>query len=412
MKMDFFKENRKRLLEILPDNSICILFSGKPVQKSADETYPFTPNRNFYYLTGISQENCILILSRTNKKNKEYLWVEPNNPALARWVGEKITPEEASKASGITVVKLMDTFEETLHQELSALPYPEVFIDLERRSYKDVVSFTQYFAQSIAQKYPYIRIQNAYSMICNLRLVKTPGEVEKIRKAIDITHRGLTRIANHCAPGLKEYELEAHFDFELKASGITDHAFRTIAAGGINASILHYNDNKWELTDGDLVLLDLGAQFEFYNADITRTLPVNGKFSPRQKELYQMVLDTQLEVIEKIKPGVPFASLNDCCKGKLCQCATKNGLIKDDSQLGEYYFHGVSHFLGLDTHDVGKSEELRPGMVITVEPGLYLREERLGIRIEDDILVTESGHENLSKKIPKTIKEVEHWMEK
>lgn len=409
MKVDFFKENRKRLLEIMPDNSLCVLFSGKPVQKSADETFPFTPNRNFYYLTGISQENCILILSRTNKKNKEYLWVEPNNPSLARWVGEKITLDEASKFSGIIVVKLMNTFEETLHQELSALPYPEVYIDLERRSFQDVITPTQYFAHTLLQKYPYIKIQNAYPMICNLRLIKTPEEVEKIRKAIDITHLGLQRIVKHLKPGIKENDIEAHFDFELTSKGAC-HAFHTIAASGVNASVLHYNDNNCELGDGDLLLLDLGAQYENYNADISRTFPINGKFSARQKEVYQMVLDTQLEVIEKIKPGVPFASLNECCKGHLCHCTTKNGLIKEDSQLFEYYFHGVSHYLGLDTHDVGKSEELRPGMIITVEPGLYIREENLGVRIEDDILVTEKGCENLSKSIPKTIPEIEHWM--
>jgi Xaa-Pro aminopeptidase len=211
---------------------------------------------------------------------------------------------------------------------------------------------------------------------------------------------------------MKEYELEAYFDFVLTAGGIKDHAFHTIAASGVNAAILHYNDNNCATKDGDLLLLDLGAQYEWYNADITRTFPVNGKFSPRQKELYQMVLDTQQQIIEKIKPGVPFGSLNDHCKSNLCKCCHSIGLIHTDEELFEYYFHGVSHLLGLDTHDVGKTDELRAGMVITVEPGIYLRSEDIGIRIEDDILVTETGHENLSRKIPKTIADIEAWMEK
>jgi Xaa-Pro aminopeptidase len=412
LKQEFFKENRKRLLEIIPDNSVCIIFSGKPIQKSADEMYSFAPNRNFYYLTGLTQDNVVLILSRTNKKTKEGLWLESNNPQLARWVGSKIEPEEATKISGISTVDKLENLESYLHRELMSLPYPDVYLDLERRSFNDVTSYTQFFASNLITKYPYIRIQNVYPMICDLRRVKTPEEIQQIRKAIEITHLGLDRIVKNCKPGMKEYELEAHFDYVLKANGIREHAFHTIAASGINAATLHYNENNCESQSGDLILLDLGAQYEWYNADITRTFPVNGKFSPRQKDLYQIVLDTQHQIIEKIKPGIPFTSLNEHCKAHLCKCCQSIGLIHTETDLFEYYFHGVSHFLGLDTHDVGKAEELRPGMVVTVEPGLYLRSENIGIRIEDDVLVTDTGHENLSKKIPKSITEIEAWMEK
>jgi Xaa-Pro aminopeptidase len=412
MKLEFFIENRKRLLSIIPDNSICIIFSGKPVQKSADEMYQFLPNRNFYYLTGLSQDNLVLILSRTNNKNKEMLWLEPNNPVLSRWVGEKMNREEATNISGITSIDNLENLENFLHRELTSFPCPDIFLDLERRSYKDTSSYTQLYAGNMLSKYPYIRIQNLYPMMCDLRRVKTPEEVQKIRKAIEITHLGLDRMAKFCKPGMKEYELEAHFDFVLKTNGVQEHAFHTIAASGSNAATLHYNENNCEMKDGDLVLLDLGAQFEMYNADITRTMPVNGKFNSRQKELYQIVLDTQLHVIEKIKPGIPFTSLNEECKSNLCQCCQSIGLIHADTELFEYYFHGVSHYLGLDTHDVGKTDELRPGMIVTVEPGLYLRSENIGIRIEDNILITETGHENLSKKIPKSIPDIESWMEK
>ena len=259
MKQDFFKENRKRLLEIMPDNSCCILFSGKPTQKSADETYSFTPNRNFYYLSGLVQENLVLVLSRTNKKNKEALWLEPNNPELARWVGEKITKEEATRISGITTIDNLENFENYLHREIVSLPCPDIYLDLERRSFKDITSYTQFFAQNLLTKYPFIRIQNIYPMICDLRRVKTPEEVKKIRKAIEITYKGLDRMVKHCKPGLKEYELEAHFDFVLKSNGITEHAFHTIAGSGVNAAILHYNENNCEMKDGDLVSLTAKA---------------------------------------------------------------------------------------------------------------------------------------------------------
>jgi len=410
MRQEFFKENRKRLLEIMPENSICILFSGKPVQKSADECYPFIPNRNFYYLTGLTRENLVLMLTRTNKKTNEYLWIEKGNPELARWVGEKICKEDSERISGIKLIEYIDSFESSLHRELLTLPYPDVYLDLERRSWKDQESHSQVFADHMLRKYPFLNIQNAYHIISDLRRIKTPDEVVKIRKAIEITHNGLNHVLKHCKPGMKEYELEAYFDFILRSHGVKEHAFQTIAACGINASTLHYCENNCETKRGDLILLDLGAQFEWYNSDITRTVPVTGKFTSRQKDLYQIVLDAQLKVIETIKPGLPYKNLNETCKYHLAKGCQTIGLIKEDIELQEFYFHGVSHYLGLDTHDVGRFDDLRPGMVLTVEPGLYLREENLGIRIEDNILVTDKGHENLSKEIPKTISDVEEWM--
>lgn len=412
MKQEFYKENRKRLLEILPDNSVCLIFSGKHVQKSADESYPFIPNRNYYYLTGLKEENQILMLARTNKKNKEILYIEPNNPEIARWVGEKMSKDESKNISGIQSIEYIEQFEIGLHRELTSIPYPDLYMDLERRSWSSVITATQAFASTILSKYPNIRIQNVYPILSDLRRIKTPEEIKNIKKAIAITHEGLNQMVKMCKPGLMEYELEAYFDYTLKKNGIRDFAFHTIAASGVNASILHYNDNNCKMKDGDMILLDLGAQFDFYSADITRTIPINGKFTTRQKDIYQLVLDTQQSIIESIKPGIPFSSLNESCKGNLCRCCQNIGLIKEEPELIEYYFHGVSHFLGLDTHDVGKAEILRPGMVVTVEPGLYLKDEGLGIRIEDDILVTETGYENLSKAIPKTISEIETWMEK
>ena len=210
---------------------------------------------------------------------------------------------------------------------------------------------------------------------------------------------------------MKEHQLEAYFNFDLKMAGVKDFAFPSIVASGPNGTILHYVENDREVQDGELVLLDLGAQYGYYSADISRTFPANGKFSARQKELYEIVLKAQAAVIEAIKPGFPMKELNEITKKVLTEELMRIGLIKEDSELANYYYHGVSHYLGLDTHDVGVYDgELQPGMVITVEPGLYVAQEQIGIRIEDDVLVTKDGAEVLSSAIPKQVADIEAIM--
>jgi len=249
--------------------------------------------------------------------------------------------------------------------------------------------------------------------IAALRLIKSEEEIELIREAIDITDKGIKALMINSKAGMKEYELEAYFDFTLKSNGVTDYAFHTIAAGGKNATILHYHENNSELKNDELVLFDLGAQYKYYNADISRTFPVNGKFTERQKQVYNVVLRAQEAVTAIAKPGILFSVLNETAKKVLTEGCIELGLIKETSELSKYYFHGVSHYLGLDTHDVGSRDiELRPGMVFTNEPGLYIEEENIGIRIEDDILITEDGCENLSKQIIKTVEEIEEFMAK
>ena len=232
-----------------------------------------------------------------------------------------------------------------------------------------------------------------------------------IREAIDITDKGIKSLMKNSKAGMKEYELEAYFDFTLKSNGAKDYAFHTIAASGKNATILHYDENDSELEDGKLVLFDLGAQYKYYNADISRTFPINGKFTERQKQVYNVVLRAQEAVTAIARPGILFSVLNDTAKEVLAEGCIELGLIKEASELAKYYFHGVSHYLGLDTHDVGNRDiELKPGMVFTNEPGLYIEEESMGIRIEDNILITEGGCENLSKQIIKTVEEIEEFM--
>ena len=413
MKKEFFATNRKKVMEQVEDNSIVILFAGEAPQKSADEAYQFTPNRNFYYLTGISREKMILMLTKINNKVEETLFIEKSDPVLAKWIGERMSSEEAKELSGIADIQYLEDFEAKCNRLVLTYDMQNAYLDLERRDYNSLLTKAQSFAGEINGKYPSLRVKNIYNVLFNLRAVKTEEEVENIRKAIEITHSGIKNAVSNMKPGMVEYEIEAYFDFTLKCSGVTDKAFNTIAASGANATVLHYSQNNTKTKDGDLILFDLGAQWNYYNGDISRTFPLNGKFTERQKEIYNIVLKAQLATIEAIKPGVPFTRLNEITREVLAEGLIGLGIIKESSELSKYYYHGVSHHLGLDTHDVGSREaELQPGMLLTVEPGLYIPEENIGIRIEDDVLVTENGNENLSKDIMKTVEEIEAFMSK
>ncbi len=410
MNKEFFVHNRKKLMEGVEDNSILVLFAGEAPHKSADEHYDFAPNKNFYYLTGIEREKIILVITKLNGAVEEKLFIEKSDPVLAKWVGERIKPEEAREVSGIEKIEYLDDFQRFFGYTMYR-PYENLYLDLEREAMGSPMTIPQNFANDVIKKYPYMRVKNIYGAIENLRMLKAPEEIEKMKKAIGITYDGIKNMMKNAKPGMMEYGVEAYFDFTLKSNGV-GVSFKTIAAAGKNGTVLHYSDNNCKIGDNDLILCDLGAQYGYYCADITRTFPVNGTFTARQKAVYNVVLKALNEVTNAIKPGVPYGELNELCRRVLAEGCKELGIIKDDSELSKYYFHGVSHYLGLDTHDVGVRMDLKPGMVLTVEPGLYIEEEGIGIRIEDDVLVTENGHEVLSKDIIRTAEEIETFMKR
>ncbi|MGN4423377.1 aminopeptidase P family protein [Bacillus cereus group sp. MYBK30-1] len=412
MKSTFFTQNRERLVKTLPEESITILFAGQAPHMSADAHYKFVPNRNFYYLTGIDEPNVIFMLKKFGNSVEETLFIEKSDPVLEKWVGKTVSKEEAEKLSGIKKVVYIESFEKTMSNTLFTENVKHVNLDLELREWKGTETKTLAFAKHVREQYPHITIGNVYPNICELRVFKTEEEIEIIKEAIAVTKEGIYNVLKHAKADMMEYELEAHFDFTLKSSGIKHHAFNTILASGKNATVLHYEDNDAKVGKGDLVLLDLGAQKDYYNADISYTFPASGTFSSRQKQIYNIVLKALKETTELIKPGLKFAALNEHTKKVLAEECKAIGLIQEDEELTKYYYHGVSHFLGLDTHDVGtyKDRVLEEGMVITIEPGLYIEEESIGIRIEDDILVTKDGYENLSKDIIREVEEIEEFM--
>ena len=412
---NIYKINRNNLLDKIKDNSMVILFAGKAIQKTGDQNYPFTPNRNFYYLTGIKEEEHILVMSKINGVKSSKLYIKDINLELEKWNGKTIRKEEAIEVSAVDEVKFKSQFDADIHGMITMKEEINIYLDLERIGLNGNEKISHKFANEIVIKYPQVRVNNIYRKIGELRLRKSDEEVEKIKKAIEITKSGIERLMTEARIGMKEYELEAYFDFNCKLKGVTDLAFTTIAAAGKNATTLHYIDNNAELKDNDLILFDLGAEYNCYNADISRTFPVNGKFTVRQKEVYNSVLKVNEEIIKSIKPGIRYKDINEKATDLIADECIKLGLIEDKKDVKKYYYHSIGHSLGMDTHDIETPHRditFEPGVVFTVEPGIYIKEEGIGIRIEDDILVTEDGAINLSSDIIKTVDEIEAFMKK
>lgn len=410
MIQKYFVERRKKLFEKINDNEILILFAGKAPLKSADENYEYTPNRNFFYLTNINEEDDIYVVYKKDDKINEMIFMHRYNELEAKWIGAKYDEKFILELSGINEIYHLDEFESFIKQNISK--FNIIYLDLERDEKLSSHTDGQEYSKFIKEQYPEIEVKDAYNLVAKLRMVKDELEISKIQKAIDITQKGIEKMMLNTKDIEYEYQLEAYFDFVIKQNGASDFAFKTIAASGKNAATLHYSKNNTLVNKNDLILFDLGAEFDYYKADITRTFPLSGKFNERQKLIYNIVLKGQEEVMKHIKPGITTKELNQILIDYYAFELKKIGLIEKDEEVRKYYFHGVSHHLGLDTHDACiYGLPLEEGNIITVEPGLYLEDENLGIRIEDDVLITKDGFINLSKNIIKSIDDIEKFME-
>ncbi|KJZ84678.1 Xaa-Pro aminopeptidase [Clostridium sp. IBUN22A] len=415
MEKMVYSEHRSALMNKIDNNSIVILFAGNAPKKTGDEVYQFTPDRNFYYLTGISEENHIVVLSKFNNEISEKLFLKEIDLAKEMWNGKTLRDFEAKEISGIEDTVYMNEFYGYLNRLIKGAEEINLYLDLDRQNYCEEDSNGNKFAEVFKGKYPQVIIKNVSSNITPLRMIKSKSEIAEMQRAIDITIYGVESLMKNSKAGMKEYELEAYFDFVCKTNGAKDFAFRTIAAAGKNATTLHYVENNSQIKNDDLILFDLGAQWNFYNADITRTFPVGGKFTDRQKQVYEAVLRVNKAVIEKIKPGVVYKELNAWATDLIAEECIKLGIIKEKKDVSKYYWHSIGHNLGLDTHDVepqGRNFVFEEGMVFTVEPGIYISEESIGIRIEDDVLVTAGGCEVLTKGMMKEVSEIEAFMKR
>lgn len=411
-----YKKRRQNLLTLIPDRSIVFVHSGDLMKKTADQFFPFLVNRNFLYLTGIDENNaCLCIVKGINGSYLEILFKEETDPIRKLWDGEKIEFSKAKDISNVDQVRNISSMNDYLKQITSSTrsatfgSLKNVYLDFE----SDYTTSPSYrFLEFIKNDLPFLQIDNIHSKIAQLRMIKDEKEVECLKKAVDITAKGLENIRKNLRSGVYEYDMEAEYNYVLDKNNVIT-SFDTIAGSGKNSTTLHYVKNNDLIPSNSLCVFDLGVYYEGYASDITRTYPVEGKFTERQKTIYNIVLKAQQAAMSILKPGVTWAEYNKAARDVLIEESKKIGLIKEDDEINRYYYHSVGHFLGLDVHDVGDySKPMEKGMYVTTEPGLYIAEEEIGVRIEDDVLITEDGYVCLSDNIPRTVEEIEEQFRK
>lgn len=415
MKNEFIK-NRRDLFEKLDNNSIAIICSGYKQHRSADAIYDFVVNNNFYYLTGIDQDDVKLVIAKLSNQYFEYLFLEQTDEAMARWVGWTLTKEEASDLSGIAVNNIFynnvfkaktDSMYQSSRYALAVVN--QVYLDLEKQDHHFYKTFGLNYAKYLQDEFPSVIIKNCYDLIIDQRMIKNQQEIALISESIQTTKRAIELVMSNHQKLSNEAIAMAYHDWQLTAENKVK-SFGDIIAAGKNATTLHYEDNNSPIVDNALLLMDVGCYTKHYSSDITRTFPVSGKFTKRQKEVYEVVLDTNKKCIEYATAGMSWQELNDYAKGILAAGCKKLGLIKEDHELFKYYFHSIGHTLGLDVHDPSHaSQGLVEGMVITIEPGLYIPEENIGIRIEDNIVITKDKAKCLSSDIIKEVEDIERF---
>jgi len=416
---ELFKNNRKNFSNRIKKNSIAIFHSSDEFPRNGDQTFPFRQNSDFFYLTGISQEKSILILAPhyPDPKLREVLFLIETNEVIAIWEGHKFTIQEAENISGIANIKWLNSFDSVLQELMSWTENVYLNFNEYIKYSNEVPSRDLRFAEDMEKKNPAHNYLRSAPILHELRTIKSPIEIELMRKAIDITENAFIRILKFIKPGVKEFEIQAEMEYEFIRNRANGMAYPPIIGSGKNSCVLHYIDNNDECKDNDLLLMDFGAEYANYAADITRTIPVNGKFTERQKECYEAVLRVHKKAIQLLAPGNTIekvnAEVNKMMEKEMIglNLFTKNEIKNQDAEnplFKKYFMHGTSHYLGLDVHDVGKKhKKFEEGMVLTCEPGIYIREENIGIRIENDILISNKGPVNLSENIPVEVDEIE-----
>jgi Xaa-Pro aminopeptidase len=421
---EIFKENRKLFVKRMKPNSIAIFNSNDELPMNGDALYPFRQNSDLYWLTGVIQEDTMLVLFPDNPDpaHREVLVLVRPNELKEKWDGHRLRREEATALSGIRSIVWLDSLEGVLQPWIHLAE--TVYLNTNENDRKaNLVPVRDYrFAEEMRRRYPLHQYERSARIMRDLRAVKSRHEVEVMQKAVDITEKAFRRLLKFIRPGVWENEIEAEIYHEFLGNRSSGPAYGSIIASGDSARILHYVSNNRECKDGDLVLMDFGADYGGYAADLTRTVPVNGRFTKRQKEVYNACLDLHNHCKSLLKPGIRIVDYHEKVGDHATKLFLKIGLISKSDVKNEdpsnrayrrYLYHGISHHLGIDVHDLGtKTRPIEPGMVLTVEPGIYIEEERMGIRIENNIWITKNGHVDLMKNIPIEADDIERLMRK
>ncbi len=407
-----YAKRRQALVDLLRkqpggENSVAIFFSGEE-----ENLVPFLPDPNFFYFTGVSSSKAALLIQLTPQKSDEMLFLPAPDPAAERWTGKVLTsgsltrpnaePDAerlgAMKAAGFASVGSYHQLEDALIRPLRAANV--IYLDFPEDALQGPIGLGQLFWEKVRTRYPFLQLRHLGRLASGLRRVKDSKEIAYMREAMNITARANDAITRQLRPGLYEFELQALIEFVFKSSGAQGLAFPSIVGSGPYSCILHYDKNRRMMKAGDLVVCDIGARKDFYCADVTRTYPVSGRFSKRQRQIYEAVLGARQAALDACRPGAFVHQVHKAASESIA----KAGFAK-------YFFHGTSHYLGIEAHDKGSYDEpLVPGVVITVEPGIYVADESIGVRIEDDVLITEKGYEVLTLEIPREAREIEKLM--
>jgi Xaa-Pro aminopeptidase len=389
---------------------------------NADGTMPFYQNSNLFYLTGVDQEESILLMAPDfpNEDMREILFLRETNEEIAVWEGHKLTKEEGTETSGIKNIKWNHEFEKMLYTIMAESQNLYLYKNEHIRNASLVQTANDRLISWCKEHYPLYNYERLAPIMYDLRCIKSEEEVKLVEHACHITEQGFRQILQVVEPGVWEYEVEAEYNYTFLKNRSRGFAYQPIVAGGKNACVLHYVENNQQLKDGDLLLMDVGAEYANYNADMTRTIPVNGRFTKRQRQVYDAVLRVKTQATELLRPGTNIPEYHKAVGELMTEELLELGLLDKEEVKNQnpdwpaykkYFMHGTSHHIGLDVHDVASVyKPLEVGMVFTVEPGIYIPDENIGIRIEDDILITETGHKNLMRNIPIHADEIEDLM--
>lgn len=421
---EIFIKNRERFIKEMKPGSIAIFVSNDEVPVNGDALYPFKQNSDLFWLSGIVQEDTMVILFPDNPdpKYREVLVLVRPNELKEKWDGKRLRVEEAQKTSGIKSIVWLDSLDGLLQPWIHLAD--TIYLDTNENDRKaNLLRTRDYrYADELKARYPLHQFERAAKIMKELRGIKTALEIEVLQKAIDITDNTFRRLLKFIKPGVMEYEIDAEIWHSFLSQRATGPAYGSIIASGDRARTLHYVSNNQECKDGELVLMDFGAEYGGYNADLTRTVPVNGKFTRRQKTVYNACLHLHDFAKSLLKPGITILDYTEKVGEEATLQFLKIGLLKKSDVKNEdpenraykkYLYHGISHHLGIDVHDLGtRTEPIKPGMVFTVEPGIYIEQEKMGVRIENNVWITRNGNKDLMKNIPITAEEIESLMKR
>ncbi len=412
MEAKFHQGNRKRLCGMLPEGSVAVFFSGEEIRRTHDEDFPFFADRNFVYLTGLECRRAVLVIAKDGDgASSERIYVQEPDLLAERWTGARVKAEEAAERSGTADIRYEKEFSGDFRKLVETGNYGWLYLDLPGMRPSDAPVTSHRFLHEVREQYPYLQIGNGGALLRGLRLIKQPCEIAALQESEKITGAGIAAMMRASKPGMYEYQYKAEFDHALGQFGPDCCGFPPIIAAGRNIFCIHYYEYTGQAQDGDMVLNDVGTQYDNLITDVSRGWPCNGRYSERQRLLYDCAVRTSDYLFSVVKPGMKMRAVDETIRSYLAGLLKEAKVLKEREDAGTYLWHGGAHHIGYNVHDdVRTPEVIAPGMVFCIDVGIYHEEWGIGFRVEDNCLVTQEGCENLSKDIPRTAEEIEAVM--